>query len=416
MAKNSRAKGAKTVGGAHAAGCHKKKHGPKKSAGGKALVAAKEQRRAALKKAAWSKKKEEIIASLKTERGESLTASASRVVLIVTMQLVNDRGIEHSRNAKGIDGAFAEAARLTRVGRETIRSVFYSFVDSGYETYQVSDPTIRGSGSPLVDRQTVRKLTIMQTKAIDAFIEHRNSSSAAGKVTLDEISKYMQEGPGEDASAPALSEDLRVRIPRSSLRYVLIHCLGYRHGYTKKKVVFKEPKKRHLRVRRFIIEMDRALKLQDGTYISGKFEVRGNYVIVFTDETYIHQNHSPLTSWTKDGTTGKTTSKGKRLVVLNAITMDNFVVARDAEGFPIKEESIKKGSVMNSVPTAEWIWPANSTLKDYHDNMDGDGFERWLYKRLIPAFEACYPNKKMILVMVSLLTLITGPFQIHNLF
>ena len=140
------------------------------------------------------------------------------MVLIVTMQLVNDRGIEHSRNAKGIDGAFAEAARLTRVGRETIRSVFYSFVDSGYETYQVSDPTIRGSGSPLVDRQTVRKLTIMQTKAIDAFIEHRNSSSAAGKVTLDEISKYMQEGPGEDASAPALSEDLRVRIPRSSLR------------------------------------------------------------------------------------------------------------------------------------------------------------------------------------------------------
>ena len=103
-------------------------------------------------------------------------------------------------------------------------------------------------------------------------------------------------------------------------------------------------------------------------------------------------------------------------MVLNAITMDNFVVARDAEGFPIKEESIKKGSVMNSVPTAEWIWPANSTLKDYHDNMDGDGFERWLYKRLIPAFEACYPNKKMILVMVSLLTLITGPFQIHNLF
>ena len=84
------------------------------------------------------------------------------MVLIVTMQLVNDRGIEHSRNAKGIDGAFAEAARLTRVGRETIRSVFYSFVDSGYETYQVSDPTIRGSGSPLVDRQTVRKLTIMQ--------------------------------------------------------------------------------------------------------------------------------------------------------------------------------------------------------------------------------------------------------------
>jgi hypothetical protein len=72
--------------------------------------------------------------------------------------------------------------------------------------------------------------------------------------------------------------------------------------------------------------------------------VRDNYIMVLTDETYIHQNHSPLTSWTEDGTTGKTTPKGKRLVVLNAITMDDFVVARDAEGFPIKEESIKKGS------------------------------------------------------------------------
>ena len=78
-----------------------------------------------------------------------------------------------------------------------------------------------------MDRQTVRKLTIMQTKAIEAFITHRNSSASAGKVTLDEISKYMTEGPGEDTLAPALSEDLRVHIPRSSLRYVLIHCLGY---------------------------------------------------------------------------------------------------------------------------------------------------------------------------------------------
>lgn len=141
----------------------------------------------------------------------------------------------------------------------------------------MGDPTIRGSGSPLVDRQTVRKLTIIQMKAIEVFIERRNSSSAAGKVTLDEISKYMQEDPGEDASAPALREDLRVHIPRSSLRYVLIHYLGYRHGYTKKKVVFKELKKRNLRVRRFIFEMDRALKLQDGTYSRRHYTARARF-------------------------------------------------------------------------------------------------------------------------------------------
>jgi hypothetical protein len=34
------------------------------------------------------------------------------------------------RNIKGIDSAFAEAARITSVGRETIRAVFYSWVNS----------------------------------------------------------------------------------------------------------------------------------------------------------------------------------------------------------------------------------------------------------------------------------------------
>jgi hypothetical protein len=51
------------------------------------------------------------------------------MVLIATMHIVNDRGIiieKGKRNIKGIDGAFAEAARITRIGRETIRAVFYS--------------------------------------------------------------------------------------------------------------------------------------------------------------------------------------------------------------------------------------------------------------------------------------------------
>ncbi len=95
--------------------------------------------------------------------------------------------------------------------------------------------------------------------------------------------------------------------------------------------------------------------MQDAIYVGGRFEVRGEYVIVFTDETYIHQTHSPLTSWTpeEDRSVGKTSSKGKRLVVLNAITMDNFVVSRDASGFPVPEESLGKTSAaMSPVKTA----------------------------------------------------------------
>ena len=113
------------------------------------------------------------------------------------------------RNTKGIDGVFAEAARIESAGRETIRAVFFSsWVDSDNETFNVGGLTTRDSGSSCVVQQTVRKLTIMQTKATDASIEHLNSPSAPGKVSLGDIYKYMQDdGPGEDASAPALSED-----------------------------------------------------------------------------------------------------------------------------------------------------------------------------------------------------------------
>jgi hypothetical protein len=71
-----------------------------------------------------------------------------------------------------------------------------------------------------------------------------------------------------------------------------------------------------------MIEMDRALKMQDATWTEGgDFQVRGDYVLVFTDETYLHQNHSPLTSWVDETRlVGKTSSKGKRLIVFHAVT------------------------------------------------------------------------------------------------
>jgi hypothetical protein len=122
------------------AGIHKKKVGAKKKAGGKQRVADRDKACEARKAAAWAKKVPTIIPTLKTERGESLTASSSRMVLIVTMNIVNDRGIiieKGKRDIKGIDGAFAGAARITSVCRETTRAVFYSWVGLDYETFNV---------------------------------------------------------------------------------------------------------------------------------------------------------------------------------------------------------------------------------------------------------------------------------------
>ena len=102
----------------------------------------------------------------------------------------------------------------------------------------------------------------------------------------------MRDGPHEqEPEAPPLEPELRIDIPRSSLRYFLIHRLKFHFGYSKKKPVFSDAVKRHSRIRKFMIEMDRALQLQDAVWEDdGTFVVRGEY----TDETYIHQTHTSM--------------------------------------------------------------------------------------------------------------------------
>jgi hypothetical protein len=59
----------------------------------------------------------------------------------------------------------------------------------------------------------------------------------------------MEYGPDEEEpESPALPPELRVKVPRSSLRYLLLHRLKFRYGFAKKKPAFSDPVKRHRRV------------------------------------------------------------------------------------------------------------------------------------------------------------------------
>ena len=124
----------------------------------------------------------------------------------------------------------------------------------------------------------------------------------------------MEYGPDEEEpESPALPPELRVKVPRSSLRYLLLHRLKFRYGFAKKKPAFSDPVKRHLRIRKFMIEMDRALRMQDAEYLEGKLEIRGEFVIVFTDETYIHS------------------TKGLNARVLRMVGCTEIIVKREGE-------------------------------------------------------------------------------------
>ena len=183
---------------------------------------------------------------------------------------------------------------------------------------------------------------------------------------------------------PPLPEEMRCQISRSTLLYYLHHHLNYERVYTKNGLL-KRSGSRHARIRKFVVEMHRARVMEDD----------GTHVVAFTDETYIHQNHSPLESWVKkehQRRVGRTSAKGKRLIVLHAISKDGFIASKAADGSYIRETALE--GELKAETTSEWVWPAKGNSKDYHEQMDGDGFMDWLQYRFVPAFDAKYnPNR-----------------------
>ena len=59
-------------------------------------------------------------------------------------------------------------------------------------------------------------------------------------------------------------------------------------------------------------------------------------------------------AWLKEGQgPDLPTGKGKRLIIVHAITRDGPLVTFDDDEYPIEEDSLK--GVMSTLPTCEWI-------------------------------------------------------------
>ena len=107
---------------------------------------------------------------------------------------------------------------------------------------------------------------------------------------------------------------------------MLKHHLGLEFKYTKKDGGVMSGPKRHSRIRKFVIELSRAIQMED--------DGKGEFVICFTDESYIHQNHGPKTSWVnpqKVKGVNRASGKGRRLIILHAITRYGFLSTSDAD-------------------------------------------------------------------------------------
>ncbi|CAB1111725.1 unnamed protein product [Ectocarpus sp. CCAP 1310/34] len=183
-----------------------------------------------------------------------------------------------------------------------------------------------------------------------------------------------------------------------------------RLGYKRRRGRIKTPRldaARLARIRRFLVEMDIAKRAEDA----------GLAVIVYMDESFVHQAHGSPYSYfpsDEDGVVqdgiGRTTGKGLRMIMVHAITKWG-PLAKLCDGFPIEEGWFKskgggkgkrggKDFNLEDEETAEFLWQAKLAKGDYHAAMTDSMFMEWLERRLSPAYNAVpdFKGKKMILV------------------
>ena len=190
-----------------------------------------------------------------------------------------------------------------------------------------------------------------------------------------------------------------------------VSALLYRMGYRRRRGRIKKPpldEKRLTRIRMFLAEMDRAKRAEDA----------GEAVVVYMDESFVHQAHASVYSYfladkngEVDSAFGRTTGKGQRMIIVHAITKWGPLVTRvPVSDFPIEEGWFKakpkskgkqggKDFALQDEKTAEFLWQAKLAKGDYHAAMTDAMFMEWLQHRLTPAFNEVFPGKKMILVL-----------------
>ena len=128
---------------------------------------------------------------------------------------------------------------------------------------------------------------------------------------------------------------------------------------------------------------------------------RSKYVLLWMDESYIHQGYCSRFSWfhrTDDVVPHRVRgfSKGKRLIILHAMTRYGMLESSDldAEGSDNLEEEAASAMLVTPKLSVNGVQP-----EDYHDTLDGEKFVAWMRKRLFPAFNSKFPGKAMILVL-----------------
>jgi transposase len=179
-----------------------------------------------------------------------------------------------------------------------------------------------------------------------------------------------------------------VDVPRSTLHHWMKKMSLV---YGKKKLSGLKAKYARALIRSYILEYSRVKREEE----------RGNCVLVWMDESYIHAGYCSRFSWhtpvdakvpTKNRVRG--CEKGKRLIIIHAMTKDGMLEEFGGDPSDNLEERCASAAIVTNKLSAEGYEP-----EDYHDTLNGEKFLQWMKNRLIPAFKKKYPRKKMVLIL-----------------
>lgn len=274
----------------------------------------------------------------------------------------------HQQHGLSFDAAIKATALAELTSPSTLRAAANQIFN--HSTLLQPDTSLRGSGNPEHPLHSPAEPSLAVERAI-----HRCWHEASKEVRHVAI-KHIQQ---------LLLEQENVHVSEWTLRRWL-HELGYAWD-DRTFIGALTPQYRDTRIRSFIWEYATALRKQQA----------GTHVIIYLDESYIKQFHQMKKGWHptagphRNNETRGEAGKCKRLIILHAMSRDGMLEVEDAVGSNFLHEV---------TPTAQFVFEAASfDESDYHDSIDGEAFTLWVKNRLLPAFHALYPSKKMIVVM-----------------
>jgi hypothetical protein len=185
-----------------------------------------------------------------------------------------------------------------------------------------------------------------------------------------------------------LKEKFNKHFPKRTLHEWMVTKMELEYGELKWSPV--EASFANARIRSYLIALAAAMKEEEA----------GTAIIVYMDESYIHQGQRTKFSWYCKKTErnniyqGHGPNSGKRIIVLHAVTKDGMLAMPGVDPSNILTEEYLSCALVFAEVNVDDITPA-----DYHNSINGEKFVMWMRTRLIPTFKARYPGKKMYLVL-----------------